>query len=53
MLVAALAALSSMSLALADGLPDLGETSQNELSPQMERKIGEEAMVDIRLHDST
>lgn len=53
MLVAALAALSSMSLALADGLPDLGETSQNELSPQMERKIGEEAMVNIRLHEST
>ena len=32
----------------ADGLPDLGESSQNALSPQMERRIGETIMYDIR-----
>ncbi|MCE5181091.1 MAG: M48 family metalloprotease [Betaproteobacteria bacterium] len=32
----------------ADGLPDLGEASQNTLSPQMERRIGETIMYDIR-----
>ena len=38
---------------LADGLPDLGEASQVELSPLAERKIGEEVMNDIRLHEPT
>ena len=38
---------------LADGLPDLGESSQVELSPVAERKIGEEVMNDIRLHEPT
>ncbi len=36
---------------LADGLPDLGDTSQLTVTPQMERRVGEEAMRDIRLHD--
>jgi predicted Zn-dependent protease len=36
---------------LADGLPDLGDTAQLTVSPQMERRVGEEAMRDIRLHD--
>ena len=36
---------------LADGLPDLGDSSQLTVSPQMERRVGEAAMRDIRLHD--
>lgn len=51
MCAAVVAALSSMSLAFAEGLPDLGESSQNELPPQMERKIGEEAMNEIRFRE--
>lgn len=34
--------------ALADGLPDLGEASQSDFSPQQERRIGEAIMRDIR-----
>ena len=37
----------------AEGLPDLGESSQVELSPFAEKKIGEEVMNDIRLHEPT
>jgi predicted Zn-dependent protease len=37
--------------ALAEGLPDLGDTAQLSLTPQMERRVGEEIMRDIRLHD--
>ncbi|MDR2507492.1 MAG: M48 family metalloprotease [Candidatus Accumulibacter sp.] len=37
--------------ARADGLPDLGEAARAELSAQMERKIGESIMNDIRLHE--
>src|ERR1700690_1228094 len=36
---------------LADGLPDLGDTAQLTVTPQMERQVGESAMGDIRLHD--
>ena len=36
---------------LADGLPDLGEASRADLSPQMERRIGESIMRDIRLRE--
>ena len=36
---------------LAEGLPDLGEVSQGALSPQMEKRIGEGIMNDIRLHE--
>jgi predicted Zn-dependent protease len=39
--------------AMAEGLPDLGESSQSDLSPQMERKIGETAMRDIRQRESS
>lgn len=39
--------------AVADGLPDLGEASQLTLSPQMERRIGESIMRDIRYRDPT
>ncbi len=37
--------------ALAEGLPDLGEASRSDLSPQMERRIGESIMRDIRLRE--
>jgi predicted Zn-dependent protease len=37
--------------ALADGLPDLGDTAQLALTPQMERRVGEAIMRDIRMHD--
>jgi predicted Zn-dependent protease len=40
-------------LAFAEGLPDLGESAQSDLSPQMEKKIGESIMNDIRLHESS
>jgi predicted Zn-dependent protease len=33
---------------LAEGLPDLGEAAQADLSPQVERRIGESVMRDIR-----
>ena len=36
---------------LAEGLPDLGEISQADFSPSMERRIGEATMKDIRLHE--
>ncbi|MCX7170170.1 MAG: M48 family metalloprotease [Proteobacteria bacterium] len=36
---------------LAEGLPDLGEISQADFSPQMEKHIGETIMRDIRLHE--
>lgn len=38
---------------LAEGLPDLGEISQGDFSPVMERRIGESIMLDIRLHEPT
>jgi len=37
--------------AVADGLPELGDTAQLALTPQMERRVGESIMRDIRLHD--
>jgi predicted Zn-dependent protease len=35
-------------LAHADGLPDMGDASQDIISPQMERQIGEQSMFQIR-----
>lgn len=35
----------------ADELPDLGEAARAELSPQVERKIGERILNEIRLHE--
>lgn len=35
-------------LCRADGLPDLGDISQESISPQQERKIGEQSMFEIR-----
>jgi predicted Zn-dependent protease len=48
-----LAALLSLPCALssADELPDLGEAARAELSPQIERKIGERIMNEIRLRE--
>jgi len=46
------AALLLAQLARADGLPDLGESSAADLSPQMERRIGESIVRDFRLHDT-
>ena len=37
--------------ALADGLPDLGDAAQSELSPQMEKQVGESIINEIRLRD--
>jgi predicted Zn-dependent protease len=36
----------------ADGLPDLGDISQELISPQMERQIGEQSMFQIRANNS-
>ena len=36
------------SISLAQGLPSLGDTARAELSPAMERKLGEQIMLDIR-----
>ena len=43
--------LAFATAALADGLPDLGDTAQLALTPQMERRVGESIMRDIRQHD--
>lgn len=40
--------LSAPPLSVAEGLPDLGEAAQAELSPAMERRIGESVMLEIR-----
>lgn len=39
-------------LALGDGLPDLGDISQAAISPQQERKLGEQTMFEIRTDQS-
>lgn len=39
------------SLVLAEGLPDLGESAQVDFSPQVEKRIGESVMRDIRWRD--
>ncbi|KFB72546.1 MAG: TPR repeat-containing protein YfgC precursor [Candidatus Accumulibacter phosphatis] len=45
------AALLGSSSLPADELPDLGEAARAELSPQLERKIGERIMNEIRLRE--
>jgi predicted Zn-dependent protease len=37
--------------AFGDSLPELGESARADLSPQLEKKIGESIMNDIRLHE--
>ena len=46
--VSLFAAIVGSSIAIADDLPDLGESARAELSPQMERRIGENIMKEIR-----
>ncbi len=46
------AALALPLVAYADGLPDLGDVSQELISPQMERQIGEQSMFQIRASNS-
>ncbi|OGA54399.1 MAG: peptidase M48 [Betaproteobacteria bacterium RIFCSPLOWO2_12_FULL_63_13] len=41
----------TLPVASGQGLPELGDASGTVLSPQMERRIGEEAMRDIRFRD--
>ncbi len=38
-------------LALAEGLPDLGEVAQADFSPLMEKRVGEQIMQDVRLRE--
>lgn len=45
--------LLTTSLAFAEGLPDLGESSQADFSPQIEKRIGEQYMREIRFKDPT
>jgi len=47
------AVLGVLPRAFAQGLPDLGDTSGTALPPQLERRIGESIMRDIRLRDPT
>jgi len=47
-LVLGLGLVSAPPLSVAEGLPNLGEAAQAELSPAMERKIGESVMLEIR-----
>ena len=47
-LLACLVAAWGAPVVLAEGLPDLGEVSQTDFSPQVEKKVGESIMQDIR-----
>lgn len=44
-------AITGTSVVLAEDLPDLGESARAELSPQIERKLGESIMNEIRLRE--
>ncbi|HEX8989453.1 MAG TPA: M48 family metalloprotease [Rhodocyclaceae bacterium] len=50
-LLAAVAATWSAPAVLAEGLPELGEASQADFSPQTEKKVGESIMQEIRLKE--
>ena len=45
--------VSATVLAQGEALPDLGESARSELSPQLERRIGESIMNEIRLREPT
>lgn len=45
------AAATLASPILADGLPDLGDISRSEFSPQLERRVGESIVQEIRLKE--
>ena len=49
--LAAALGLAGAPVALADELPDLGESARAEFSPQIERRIGESIMNEIRLRE--
>lgn len=51
MFLAAFSAVCCAPFAVAEGLPDLGEIAQTEFSPQMEKRVGESIMQDIRLRE--
>jgi predicted Zn-dependent protease len=51
--LAVAAGCASISCVWADDLPDLGESARADLSPQLERRIGQSIMNDIRLHEPT
>lgn len=51
MVLAACWAACCAPVAVAEGLPDLGEIAQTEFSPQMEKRVGESIMQDIRLRE--
>jgi predicted Zn-dependent protease len=48
----AVAAVCTAPAALAEGLPDLGETAQVEFSPLVEKRVGESIMREIRFKES-
>lgn len=50
-LLAAVSAIWSAPTVLAEGLPELGEASQADFSPQMEKKVGESIMQEIRFKE--
>jgi predicted Zn-dependent protease len=50
-MLAAVSAIWSAPAVLAEGLPELGEASQADFSPQMEKKVGESIMQEIRLKE--
>jgi predicted Zn-dependent protease len=52
-LLAVLAATWLAPVVMAEGLPDLGDVSLNDFSPQMEKKVGESIMQEIRLKEPT
>lgn len=49
--LAVVAATWSAPSVLAEGLPDLGEASQTDFSPLMEKKVGEQIMQEIRFKE--
>ena len=51
LLLLAAAVIAGVSSALAGDLPDLGESARAEFSPQVERRIGETIMNEIRLRE--
>lgn len=51
--LAIVVALIAPPIARGDGLPNLGDVSTSDLSPQVERRVGESIMRDIRLREPT
>ncbi|WP_228488009.1 M48 family metalloprotease [Rhodocyclus gracilis] len=50
---AAMLAVTAPTVLFAEDLPDLGESARADLSPQIERQVGESIMNDIRLNEPT